>query len=91
MAQLRVILDTGYLVFDNLPDFLTDAFVVGLYFLLHPVVAILVGDILLAGIRLSIWVLIEVDFSRWLIVMLCRFCNTFPKRSDRIFAVSPTT
>ena len=48
-------------------------------------------DILLAGIRLSIWVLIKVDFSRWLIVMLCRFCNTFPKRSDRIFAVSPTT
>lgn len=48
-------------------------------------------DILLAGIRLSIWVLIEVDFSRWLIVMLCRFCNTLPKRSERIFAVSPTT
>lgn len=46
---------------------------------------------LMAGIRLSIWVLIEVDFSRWLIVMLCRFCNTFPKRSERIFAVSPTT
>ena len=44
-------------------------------------------DILLAGIRLSIWVLIEVDFSLWLIVMLCRFCNTFSKRSDRIFAV----
>ena len=33
--------------------------------------AICVG-IYLAGIRLSIWVLIEVDFSRWLIVMLCR-------------------
>ena len=38
MAQLRVVLDTGYLVFDNLPDFLPDAVVVGLYFLLHPVV-----------------------------------------------------
>jgi len=23
--------------------------------------------------------------------MLCRFCNTFQKRSERIFAVSPTT
>ena len=45
MAQLRAILDTGYLVFDNLPDFLTDALVVGLYFLLHPVVTILVGEV----------------------------------------------
>ena len=27
-------------------------------------------DIVLAGIRLSIWVLIEVDFSRWLMVVI---------------------
>jgi len=119
-----------------------DAVIVDLYLFLHPVVAVLVGEVdnlrqvhvtgcfplhllvvhhdftvenflfypfievvrhrshkhalrevgyFAGGIRLSIWVLIEVDFSRWLIVMLCRFCNTFPKRSDRIFAVSPTT
>ena len=45
MAQLRVILDTGYLVLDNLPDFLTDALVIGLYLFLHPVVAVLVGKV----------------------------------------------
>ena len=45
MAQLWVILDTGYLILDNLPDFLTDAVIVGLYLLLHPVVAVLVGEV----------------------------------------------
>ena len=45
----------------------------------------------LGGIRLSICVLIEVDLSFRLIVMLCRFCNTFPKRSESVFAVSETT
>ena len=48
-------------------------------------------EIFEAGIRLSSCVLIEVDLSLWFIVMLCRFCNTFPKRSESVLAVSPTT
>ena len=48
-------------------------------------------DILLGGIKLSICVLIEVDLSFRLIVMLWRFCKTFPKRSESVFAVSETT
>ena len=39
----------------------------------------------------SICVLMEVDLSLRLIVMLCRFCKTFPKRSESVLAVSPTT
>ena len=35
--------------------------------------------------------LIEVDLSFRLIVMLWRFCKTFPKRSESVFAVSETT
>lgn len=34
---------------------------------------------------------INVDLSLRLMVMHCLFCSTFPKRSDRLFAVSPTT
>lgn len=48
-------------------------------------------DILEAGIRLSKWVDIEVDLSVRLMVRLCHFCATFPKRSLRFLAVSPTT
>ena len=48
-------------------------------------------EILLAGIRLSICVLMEVDLSSRLMVMLCRFCKILPKRSERVLAVSPTT
>src|SRR5690606_41981443 len=47
-------------------------------------------EILEAGIRLSNCVDIEVDLSLRFIVILCRFCNTFPNRSDRLLAVSPT-
>ena len=48
-------------------------------------------DILLGGIKLSICVLIEIDLSFRLIVILWRFCNTFPKRSESVLAVSETT
>ena len=40
--------------------------------------------ILLAGIRLSNCVDIEVEVSLRLIVVDCLFCNTFPKRSERV-------
>lgn len=33
----------------------------------------------------------EVDLSFRFMVILWRFCNTFPNRSDKLFAVSPTT
>ena len=43
------------------------------------------------GMSESICVLMDVDLSLRLIVMLCRFCKTLPKRSESVFAVSPTT
>ena len=44
-----------------------------------------------AGIKLSNCVDMEVEVSLRLIVVDCLFCNTFPKRSERVLAVSPTT
>ena len=48
-------------------------------------------EIFEGGMSESICVLMEVDLSLRLIVMLCRFCKTFPKRSESVLAVSPTT
>ena len=47
--------------------------------------------ILLGGMRLSIWVLMDVETSWRLMEMDWRFWSTFPKRSDKVLAVSPTT
>ncbi len=41
-------------------------------------------EILLGGINESICVLMEVDTSCRLIEIDCRFCNTFPKRSESV-------
>ena len=43
-------------------------------------------EILLAGIRLSICVLMEVDLSSRLMVMLWRLCRILPKRSESVLA-----
>ncbi len=48
-------------------------------------------EIFEGGISEFICVLMEVDLSLRLMVMLCRFCKTFPNRSKSVFAVSPTT
>jgi len=48
-------------------------------------------EILEARIRLPNCVEIDVEVSLRLIDMLRLFCNTIPKRSERFFAVSPTT
>lgn len=48
-------------------------------------------EILFAGIKLSIYVEIDLDLSWRFIVIDCRFCNTFPKGSDKVLVVSPTT
>ena len=48
-------------------------------------------EILLGGIRLSIWVEMEVDTSLRLMEMDCRFWRILPKRSESVLAVSPTT
>lgn len=45
MLQLRVILDAGDFIIDDLADFLADAVVVGLYFFLHTVVAVFVREV----------------------------------------------
>ena len=48
-------------------------------------------EILLGGISASICVLMDVETSCRLIEIDCRFCNTFPNRSESVLAVSPTT
>ena len=48
-------------------------------------------DILEAGIRESSWVLMLVEVSSFVILTDLRCWSTLPKRSERFFAVSPTT
>lgn len=48
-------------------------------------------EILLGEIRESIGLEMNVDLLLRLMVIDWRFCNTFPKRSESVFAVSPTT
>ena len=44
-------------------------------------------EIFEGGMSESICVLMDVDLSLRLMVMLCRRCKTFPKRSESVLAV----